>query len=97
MCWCSKNFCPQRFWLRYSQLKQAPLRDGEDSKPGKNSRKLRPAKHILDNSAFPYAPSPLHPPVNCLQSIEKPQLTAATFSLTPAIEGVETQSFFDNF
>jgi hypothetical protein len=38
-----------------------------------------------------------HPPVDSLHSIENKSDKVAQFSLTPAIEGVKTESFFDSF
>jgi hypothetical protein len=38
-----------------------------------------------------------HPPVDALHSIENKSDKVAQFSLTPEIEGVQTESFFDSF
>jgi hypothetical protein len=43
------------------------------------------------------AQTSLHPPVNRLHPIAAQAHTATYFLLTPEIERVKTQSFFDNF
>jgi hypothetical protein len=55
------------------------------------------AMHIPEPGNPSAAPILLHPPVNSLQSIEKSQVTASPFSLTPEMKRVKTQSFFDSF
>jgi hypothetical protein len=46
---------------------------------------------------IPIAPTSLHLPVNRLHPIAAQAHTGLHFSLTPEIERVQTQSFFDSF
>jgi hypothetical protein len=55
------------------------------------------AMHIPQSDNPGAAPNLLHRPVNSLQSVEKSQVTASGFSLTPETKRVKTQSFFDSF